>query len=76
MDAATDTYLEHLKALAMSYGSVQPFVALETRVDFGDCVPEGFGTTDWHHHRARAGCAWRTIRMAPASWWRPRPTPR
>ena len=46
MDAATDTYLEHLKALAMSYGSVQPFVALETRVDFGDCVPEGFGTTD------------------------------
>lgn len=46
MDAATDTYLEHLKALTMSYGSVQPFVALETRVDFGDYVPEGFGTAD------------------------------
>ena len=46
MDAATDTYLEHLKALAISYGSVQPFVALETRVDFGDYVPEGFGTAD------------------------------
>ena len=46
MDAATDMYLEHLKALAMSYGPVQPFVALETRVDFGDFVPEGFGTAD------------------------------
>lgn len=46
MEAATDLYLEHLKALAMSYGSVQPFVALETRVDFGDFVPEGFGTAD------------------------------
>lgn len=46
MEAATDLYLEHLKALAMSYSSVQPFVALETRVDFGDFVPEGFGTAD------------------------------
>lgn len=46
MDAATDAYLEHLKALTMSYGSVQPFVALETRVDFGDYATEGFGTAD------------------------------
>lgn len=46
MDDATDTYLEHLKALAMSYGVIQPFVALETRVDFGEYVPEGFGTAD------------------------------
>ena len=46
MDAVTDTYLEHLKSLAMSYGSVQPFVALETRVNFEDYVPEGFGTAD------------------------------
>lgn len=46
MEAATDLYLEHLKALAMSYGPVPPFVALETRVDFGDFVPEGFGTAD------------------------------
>ena len=30
----------------MSYGSVQPFVALETRVDFGDYATEGFGTAD------------------------------
>lgn len=46
MDDATDAYLEHLKALTMSYGAVQPFVALETRVDFGEYVPEGFGTAD------------------------------
>lgn len=46
MDAVTDTYLEYLKSLAMSYGSVQPFVALETRVNFEDYVPEGFGTAD------------------------------
>ena len=46
MDAATDSYLEHIKALAMSYGAVQPFIALETQVDFYDFVPEGFGTAD------------------------------
>lgn len=46
MDAATDSYLEHIKALAMSYGAVQPFIALETQVDFSDFVPEGFGTAD------------------------------
>ena len=41
MDAATDAYLEHIKALAMSYGAVQPFIVLETKVDFSDYVPEG-----------------------------------
>lgn len=46
MDGDTDTYLEHLKALAMSYGTIQPFVALETRVDYGDYAPGGFGTAD------------------------------
>ena len=46
MDAATDVYLDHLKALAMSYGSVTPFVALEVRVDYGDYAPEGYGTAD------------------------------
>lgn len=46
MDAATDLYLEHLKARAMSFGPVQPFVALETRVDYSNLVPEGFGTAD------------------------------
>lgn len=46
MGDATDVYLEHLKTLTMSYGIVHPFVALETRVDFGEYVPEGFGTAD------------------------------
>jgi len=46
MDAATDSYLEHLKYLAMSFGRIQPFVALETRVDISDWAPEGSGTAD------------------------------
>lgn len=46
MDAATDLYLEHLKARAMSFGPIQPFVTLETRVDYSNLVPEGFGTAD------------------------------
>lgn len=46
MDGATDMYLEYLKNLAMSFGNIQPFVALETRVDFSDYAPEGFGTAD------------------------------
>lgn len=45
MDGATDEYLEHLKARAMSYASA-PTVALEVQVDFSDVVPEGFGTAD------------------------------
>lgn len=45
MDTATDMYLEHLKARAFSYPD-PPAVALETRVDFSDIVPEGFGTAD------------------------------
>lgn len=45
MDGATDEYLEHLKARAMSYPTA-PTVALEVRVDFSDIVPEGFGTAD------------------------------
>lgn len=45
MDSATDEYLEHLKARAMSYPTV-PTVALEVQVDFSDIVPEGFGTAD------------------------------
>ena len=46
MDAATDLYLEHLKARAMSFGAVRPFAALEVRVDYSNLVPEGFGTAD------------------------------
>lgn len=45
MDGATDGYLEHLKARAMSYPTA-PTVALEVQVDFSDVVPEGFGTAD------------------------------
>lgn len=45
MDGATDEYMEHLKARAMSY-PVAPTVALEVQVDFSDIVPEGFGTAD------------------------------
>lgn len=45
MDGATDEYLEHLKARAMTYPTA-PTVALEVQVDFSDIVPEGFGTAD------------------------------
>lgn len=45
MDGATDEYLEHLKARAMSYPTA-PTVALEVQVDFSDIVPEGSGTAD------------------------------
>lgn len=45
MDSATDEYLDHLKARAMSY-PVPPSVALEVQVDFSDIVPDGFGTAD------------------------------
>lgn len=45
MDSATDEYLEHLKARAMTYPSA-PAVALEVRVDFSDIVPDGYGTAD------------------------------
>lgn len=45
MDHSTDIYLECLKVTAMSFEK-PPFVALETRVEFSDYVPEGFGTAD------------------------------
>lgn len=45
MDSATDLYLDTLKELALSFER-PPFVALETRVDYGDIAPEGFGTAD------------------------------
>lgn len=45
MDEATDLYLEHLKSMAMEFDA-PPFVALETRVDFSQYVPQGFGTSD------------------------------
>lgn len=45
MEASTDLYLEFLRISAMSFDHA-PFVALETRVDFSNFVPEGFGTAD------------------------------
>ena len=45
MDGATDLYLDHLKELTMAYDG-RPFVALESRVDYSDWAPEGFGTAD------------------------------
>lgn len=45
MDSATDTYLEYLKTLSMSFSS-PPFVALEMRVNFGHLAPGGFGRAD------------------------------
>lgn len=45
MDAATDLYLEHLKEIAMRFDA-PPFVALESRVDYSNVAPEGFGTAD------------------------------
>lgn len=45
MDGYTDAYVEHLSEIAMSYKAM-PHVALETRVDYSDYAPEGFGTSD------------------------------
>ena len=45
MEENTDAYLEVLKETALGFEKA-PFVALETRVDFSDYVPEGFGTAD------------------------------
>ena len=45
MDEATDLYLETLKAQALTFPSA-PFVALETRVDYSEYAPGGFGTAD------------------------------
>lgn len=45
MEDSTDTYMEVLKETAMAFPDA-PFVALETRVNFSDWVPQGFGTAD------------------------------
>ncbi len=45
LDAITDTYLEHVTELAMSYPS-RPAVVVEQQVEFSRWVPEGFGTSD------------------------------
>ena len=45
MEDDTDTYLEYVKEVALGF-KFAPAVMLETRVDFGDWVPGGFGTAD------------------------------
>ena len=45
MDKTSDLYIEHLTEQAMLYDST-PTVAAEVQVDFGEYVPEGFGTCD------------------------------
>lgn len=41
----TDEYLDYIKKTALALPS-KPCVAIEKRVDFGDFVPDGFGTAD------------------------------
>ena len=45
MEEATELYLETLKELALTFDA-PPFVALETRVDYSEYAPGGFGTAD------------------------------
>ena len=45
MEDATELYLDTLKELALSFDT-PPFVALETRVDYSEYAPGGFGTSD------------------------------
>ena len=45
MDAHTDRYLEILKDFYEDFPE-PPHVAIEQRVDFGEWVPDGFGTAD------------------------------
>ncbi|MBW8383979.1 MAG: DUF2800 domain-containing protein [Youngiibacter sp.] len=45
MDKSTDIYLEHIKAVAMSF-SATPFISAEKEVSFTEYVPEGWGTAD------------------------------
>ncbi len=45
METSTDTYLAFLQETAMTFKQ-SPFVTLETRVDYSEYAPEGFGTAD------------------------------
>ena len=45
METSTDTYLGFLQETAMTFKQ-SPFVTLETRVDYSEYAPEGFGTAD------------------------------
>mgnify|MGYP000007755385 FL=1 len=45
MDGYTETYLDYIKGILLSY-DVKPYVVAEKRVDFSRYVPQGFGTAD------------------------------
>ena len=45
MEEHTDSYAEELDALALGF-TERPYIALETRLDLSEWIPEGFGTAD------------------------------
>ena len=45
MDTDTESYLDYIKELTMSYSS-KPFVTVEKKVDFSKYVQDSFGTAD------------------------------
>lgn len=45
MDSTSEAYLDYIKDITMSY-TVKPVILIEKKVDFSQCVPEGFGTAD------------------------------
>ncbi len=45
MDAHTETYLDYVKGILLSY-KAKPYAVVEKRVDFSRYVPKGFGTAD------------------------------
>lgn len=45
MDTDTESYLDYIKEILMSYPS-KPFVVVEKKVDFSKYVQDGFGTAD------------------------------
>lgn len=45
MQKHTDTYRDYLQEIAMGYPDA-PIASIETRIDFGNWVPEGFGRGD------------------------------
>lgn len=45
MDTHTETYLDYVKGILLSYQS-KPYTVVEKRVDFSQYVPQGFGTAD------------------------------
>ena len=45
IDSYTDEYVDHIKAIAMSF-STAPYIEIEKKVSFEGYVPEAFGTAD------------------------------